>query len=215
MGSRTVWLRAAIWTIIGGSSITARVQAERLDFLGPFVNGQPAEVALAGQPFSLLARLSANNDIPLFGYSLNVDVTPKPDVVGTISPNPTASNFFPEQNLIVQEGGTLHPILSIIIAPGDGGLFVNGVNDVPVPVGLSVPGESDILAELVFDTTAETTGTFVFSFGPGTVLSHVPKVEVPFESFSKEVTVILPEPGCLMFILSALALHTARRGRRR
>lgn len=195
----------------------AASHAERIDFQGPFVNGEPVTSVVQGQSFSLLARLSANVEIPLFGYSLNVDVSSESGSTGAVVGSAALSTFYVQQNLITQGGGQLHPILSIIIEPGDEGLFVNGVNHEAVPVNLAVPGVNDILAELVFQTTPTTLGTFEFTLGPGSVLSHVPKVELPFEVIPKTVEVIpIPEPAtfAVMTALVALASLGRRRGRR-
>lgn len=179
-------------SLIAGSSL-----GERIDFLGPYVNGVQVDKVHQGETFSLLARLSANNEIPLFGYSLNVDVERSSAAVGEVTGNAELSNFYEQQNLIVQGGGTLHPLLSIITDPGDGGLFVNGVNSLPIPVDLAQPGVNDILAELVFETTPATLGNFTFDLGPGSVLSHVPKEELDFEVIPRRVEVIVPEPGMI------------------
>lgn len=211
MATRASCAGRAACVVVLGALFAGSSFGERIDFLGPFVNGVEVDKVVQGETFSLLARLSANNEIPLFGYSLNVDVEHSPGTFGEVTGNAELSNFFEQQNLIVQGGGTLHPLLSIIIEPGDGGLFVNGVNSLPIPVDLAQPGVNDILAELFFDTTATTQGNFMFDLGPGSVLSHVPKEELPFQVIPKRVEVIIPEPGMIMLAGASAVLCLRRR----
>lgn len=217
MGAHRVptWAWWFVLPLIGASPAASR--GERIDFQGPFVNGLPVTSVVQGQSFSLLARLTANNEIPLFGYSLNVDVSSETGATGSVAGNASLSDFYVQQNLITQGGGQLHPLLSIIIEPGDGGLFVNGVNHEAVPVNLAVPGVNDILAELVFQTTPATLGTFDFTLGPGSVLSHVPKVELPFDVIPKKVEVIpIPEPATFVALTTLVAMAScSRRGSKR
>lgn len=207
---RTRRATTAFGAVVAWAAIAVDVRAERIDFLGPYVNGVLVSQVPQGVPFSLLARLSANNQIPLFGYSLNVDVSANPGAIGSVNGLPALSNFHEQQNLITQGGGVLHPVLSIIINPGDGGLFVNGVNHLPVPVNLSQPGVNDILAELVFTSTEDALGFFLFDLGPGSVLSHVPKFEVAFETLPKKVEIIVPEPASLAGAMMLLWLMRRR-----
>lgn len=211
------WIRSSVivYGLICAAALVGTARAERIDFLGPFVDGQMVTQVKQGSSFSLLARLSANNQIPLFGYSLNVDLTPSAGAIGDVIGDPTASNFYVQQNLITQGGGTLHPVLSLILAPGDDGLFVNGVNHIPVPVSLSVPGVNDILAELVFDTSDDALGFFTFDLGPGSVLSHVPNQEVPFDILTTQVEIIpVPEPSTLAGLIF-MGLFVGGRGLKR
>jgi hypothetical protein len=181
---------------------------ERIDFLGP-------DVVVAGGSFSLLARLTANS-IPLYGYSLNVNATPKTGAVGRIVGNPDTSNFYLQENLIEQGGGHLDDILSVINAPGDNGLFVTGVNEVPLPVMLAAPGH-DILVQLVFDVAVDVKGFFEVTLGPGSILVHVPNppdppVLVEFETIPKMVQIVPVEPSGLV-MLGILAACVGRRPR--
>lgn len=210
MATRASCAGRAACVVVLGVLFSGKSFGERIDFLGPFVDGVRVDKVHQGETFSLLARLSANNDIPLFGYSLNVDVEHSPGTFGEVTGNAELSNFYEQQNLIVQGGGTLHPLLSIIIEPGDDGLFVNGVNSLPIPVDLAQPGVNDILAELIFETTPATEGNFTFDLGPGSVLSHVPKEELAFEVIPKRVDVIVPEPG-MLGLAGACAMLCLRR----
>lgn len=220
MKQRRIGSSGVVCSLICASVFVAEVRAERIDFLGPFVDGQLVTQVKQGSSFSLLARLSANNQIPLFGYSLNVDLTPNAGTVGDVIGDPAASNFYVQQNLITQGGGTLHPVLSLILAPGDDGLFVNGVNHLPVPVSLSAPGVNDILAELVFDTSDDALGFFTFGLGPGSVLSHVPNQEVPFDVLTTQVEIVpVPEPSTMAGLIvmglfvGGLKRRRARKGK--
>ena len=118
-----------------------------------------------GSRLSVLALLE-NNDTPLIGYTLNVDVDTLDGAVGTVTVDVSATNFFQERNLIANsaaagcEAESLHAVSSVIGNPMDGGVFLNGLSASETPVCTAVAGVNDVLAEVVLDVSRDAFGPF-------------------------------------------------------
>lgn len=160
----------------------------------------PPEPILSGGQVSLYVWIG-DNQTELTGYSLNVDVTAGAGSTGMLTGNPGISDFFDDQNLIVQGGGTLHAD-SEIFDPGDGGLFVNALTADLMPVDLAGPGH-DMLAELIFDVSEDALGTFTFNFGFGSILTDDEFGSVPTEWEPLTIDVI-PEPAGFLMLAGIL-----------
>ena len=206
------WQRCAIGLtlLVAQFALARMIHAERIDFIGN-------TDVLAGESFSLLVQLSDNN-IPLVGYSLNVDVAGTLKSSGSVVGDAGLSNFFLERNLIARGGGILNPTFSLIIDPGDGGLFVNAIEQRRRVVNVATPGVNDVLAQLVFNVSPDATGFFVIEFGPFTTLATEvvdgPIKDVPFASSAVTVRVI-PEPVTSSVLLMGTGWLLWRRSRRR
>jgi hypothetical protein len=182
---------------------TSSAPAERIELIGP------SGVVQAGMPVSVLVVLRENTT-NLVGYSLNVDVNGVVGSMGSVSADPTASNFFPSRNLIEQDpDDALDSIFSIITDPGDGGVFVNAQSQSGQPVDLALPGFSDVLAEVVFDTSSDAFGLFEISLGPATTLFDGAN-SVAFDSPTLSIQVV-PEPHLALWI-GGVWLALRRRG---
>ena len=169
------------------------------DLIGPIGEINP------GDQIAIVARLENNDETPLTGYSLNVDILPDAGASGTVVSDPLLSNFFLTENLITQGGGELHD-LSTIFDPGDGGLFVNALTADLLPVDLAGDGH-DAFAELIFDVSLDAEGFFTFDLGFGSVLAdeNFDSIEFSFEPLTIEV---VPEPasGAMVAVLGLLAI---------
>ena len=161
-----------------------------------------------GDQISIIVRLD-DNDTPLTGYTLNVDVLPDVGASGTVVSDPLLSSFFELENLITQGGGVLHD-LSLIFDPGDGGLFVNALTEDLLPVDLAGPGH-DALAELIFDVSLDAEGFFTIDLGLGSVLADVDFGPIDFDVQPLTFEVV-PEPAGVV-VLAVLGLLTIGRGR--
>ncbi|MEK6677121.1 MAG: PEP-CTERM sorting domain-containing protein [Planctomycetota bacterium] len=191
--------------LVGVLGLAESTHAELITIDGPGLAGPNTTV-------SLLVRLSDNND-PLIGYSLNVDVAPEPGAVGGLRPNVALSNFFPEKNLITRGGGFLHPVFSLIQESRDAGLFINAQELRLRPVTTASPGINDVLAQLVFDVLPGSNGLFTIGFGPFTVLVDGAFDAVPFNAATFQLFV--PEPMTALLILAgAIPMICFRRHKR-
>lgn len=112
-------------------------------------------------------------------YSLDVDLMPADDAVGAVTANIRLTNFFEPQNLITAGGAELHPDFSVIIDPGDGGVFVNAIT----ADNSTVQAEdmvNDVLAQVFFDASVDACGDFVIQLGPASALADGDAFPVPF-----------------------------------
>ena len=148
---------------------------------------------------------------PLFGYSLDLNLLGdlSDDRTGTTVINTEASNFFDDKNFITAAGGTRDPIFSVMIADGSGGAFISS-NTNDGSVFLAQAGINDVLAEIVFDISADASGRFVFDLGPGSALSDATGFPVSFTGSGLEINVV-PFPGILS--IPCVAFLAARRRR--
>lgn len=105
---------------------------------------------------------------------------PIADAVGTVTVDVSATNFYDGiQNIITEGGAELHPEFSVIIDPGDGGVFVNAITANNSTV-LAVDGINDVLAEVFFDASGDACGDFVIQLGPASALADGDAFPVPF-----------------------------------
>ena len=197
--------------------------ADQLSFVGEVFEGEPGvkgsyvpapDEVVAGETFSMLVWLSEPT-LGLAGYSLNVDVAAEPGASGEVTANFDETNFFPDHNLILAGGSQFNDALTFIADPGDGGVFIQAFTIDFEPID-AVLGINDILAQVVFDVSPDASGLFTFSFGNGTQLSHVPGIEVTFDTIDHTVTVV-PEPTTVILLAAGMAWGgvTAARRRRR
>ncbi len=118
----------------------------------------------------------------LLGYSLDVDLTPADEAVGAVTGNINLTNFFESKNLITACvcDAELHPDFSVIIDPGDGGVFVNAITADNSTV-LAVNDINDVLAEVFLDASADACGDFLVELGPASALSDAEGFPVPYD----------------------------------
>jgi hypothetical protein len=166
--------------------------------------------ALPGSQVSVLWMIETST-APLFGYSLDLNLLA--DVSGTRTGstviNTDASNFFDQKNLITAGGGTRDQIFSVMLGDGSGGAFIS-TNSNDGSVFMAEAGVNDVLAEIVFDISADASGVFVFDLGPGSALSDANGFPVDFTGIGLELNVV-PSPGALS--LPCVAFLAARRRR--
>lgn len=133
------------------------------------------------------------NSTPLLGYSLDVDISPVGGAAGSVTADVALTNFYIVKNLIeANPSADLDPLFSLILDPGDGGVFVNAITaDVTTPV-TAAPG-MDVLAEVFFDASANADGDFTIQLGPATALSDANADAVAYDFATRTIKV----GGCL------------------
>lgn len=148
--------------------------------------------------------VARGGDTPIFGYSLDVDVLPTQDAVGTVTVDVASTNFFDVRNLITAGGAVRDPQFSWIIDPGDGGVFIS-TNTEDGSTLLPVEGVNNVLAQVVFDVSADAFGDFTIDLGPATALANA-----DFDFAPGTITVV-PEPGMLTLGVLGIGLLALRR----
>jgi len=132
------------------------------------------------------------NTTPLFGYSLDVDVIPEPGAVGTVIAHVGLTNFYLSQNLIEASGtASLDPLFSVILDPGDDGVFISANTDDGSTV-TATAGVNDVLAEVYFSALPGSQGTFRIELGPASALSDGEGVPVAFGFVAGSIDVTSP-----------------------
>jgi hypothetical protein len=165
-------LDVAIERGLSGGEASARGFMEAILFETP-------EITVAAGEQASLRVLFDSSEEPIFGYSLDVDVTALSGATGTLAPLAAASNFGGANNIIVGAGAMLDPLFSVIQGAPDGGLFVSA-NTSDGSVVESVPGVNDVFAEVVFEAPADAAGMFELSFGPGTAIADAAGQPIEF-----------------------------------
>ncbi len=140
---------------------------------------EPLSTAMVSGGTAEVLFLIQNNTTALLGYSLDVEIEPIAGAMGTVTVDVSATNFFEVQNLITAGGAELHPDFSVIIDPGDGGVFVNAITSDNSTV-LAADGINDVLAQVFFDASADACGDFVIQLGPASALADGDAFPVPF-----------------------------------
>jgi len=143
--------------------------------------------------------IEIDGDVGLFGYSLAVKVTPQPGATGTVkfdletTIDPATTNLYLPKNLIAAYPAPLDPVFTVIWPDGASGVFINANIDFfsrAAPDFVTVtPNINDVLVELVFDASAEATGTFAITLGPATALSDGDGFAVPFSWAGGTITI--------------------------
>ena len=130
------------------------------------------------------------NSTPLLGYSLDVDIVPIMGSTGSVTADVALTNFYLGENLIEDDpSATLHPLFSLILDPGDGGVFVNAITeDFTVPV-TAVADTNDVLAEVIFNASAFADGDFTIQLGPATALADANADAVAYDFTPRTLTV--------------------------
>jgi len=141
-----------------------------------------------GSTVAALVKLEFNTT-PLFGYSIDVDVLADPDAKGSVTANVELTNFFAGQNVIAAGGAEMDGLMSVIVDPGDGGVFVSANTDDSSTV-LAVPDINDVLAEVVFDISEDASGEFCIRLGRASALSDGEGTAVPFVFFDALIVVL-------------------------
>lgn len=173
--SRTVGVDRLEPSFDAVGSETIRLEPERIEI-------QP------GTTQSFLVILESNT-IPLFGYSLDVHVTPVGADTAPVMVEVAQTNFFPTRNLILAAGAMMDPVFSQIVPSSEGGVFVTAnTDDVAVAV-LADSGVNDVLAEVFISASAGKPGAYVVELGPASVLSDENGVAVPFSFEGGDVVV--------------------------
>jgi len=140
---------------------------------------QPATLTLdAGDIGSVLIKLQQNTT-GLFGYSLDVQFVPTAGAMDSVNADIDQTNFFDVQNLIIAGGATMDPIFSVILDPGDGGVFVSANTDDGSTV-MAVDDVNDVLAQVFFKACPNASGEFSIVLGPASALSDGNGFPVPF-----------------------------------
>jgi hypothetical protein len=163
-----------------------------------------------GESFSI-RYLLAESQTPLFGYSLDLNVSTDSRSVGSVSINADASSFFDQRNLFTAGGLSRDPLTSLILSDGFGGVFVSSNASTWSSVTAET-GVNDALAELVFEVSADAFGDFTFALGGGSVLSDRFGNSVGFSSESLTVRIV-PAPGPTLALLLGVAVARSRRRR--
>ena len=171
----------------------------------------PAQVN-AGESFSFLIRISASvPPVALIGYSLNLEVTPGLDAGGSFVGDPDATNFYPDENLLMPpNGGGLSTLSTIGSLLGNPGLGITGIDTTLTATAVPTNG-FDVLAQAFFDVSADAVGSFKLDLSYGSGLADNYLEEVEWES--DPVWIEVPEPGYLG-IMGGTALLMIRRRRR-
>ncbi|MCA9276993.1 MAG: hypothetical protein KDA29_13300 [Phycisphaerales bacterium] len=161
-------------------------------------------VVQAGTEVSVLWKLEQSS-IPLFGYSLDLNIVPDAGGVrqGSVAVNTERTNFFDSQNLISAGGGTRDSFFSVILPDATGGAFLSTNASDTNSAFVAELGVNDVLAEMYFDISADAEGTFVFELGNATALSDADGIAVGFSAVSLSI-VVVPAPStlpmaCLLF----------------
>jgi len=151
---------------------------------------------------------------PLFGYSLDIDIAPAAGATGAVSVDLSLTNFFDSMNLITAAGATRDPLFSAISDTGDGGAFLS-TNTADLSTVTASAGFNDVLAELVFTSTADASGDFTVSLGPVSALSDALGFPVAFTFAPLTITVGAasppppPPPGQIVPLPTPFALTLA------
>ncbi|MCG8407756.1 MAG: hypothetical protein MI923_21360 [Phycisphaerales bacterium] len=161
-----------------------------------------------GQIISIIFRLDENTT-PLLGYSLDIDVTPDINALGTIESDLMATNFFDSENLITAAGLVRDPIFSQIVDPGDGGVFIT-TNTADLSTVIAVSGVNDALAEVVFRAPEDALGRFIVDLGPASFLSDENVNAVSFD-YDPVTLNVIPEPQSSLLCCLVFAAIAARR----
>lgn len=162
--------------------------------------------ALPGQTISVL-WLIEDVATPLFGYSLDLDVT---GPASGITVDAGATSFFAPRNLFLAVGLELDPVFSLVLPSGAGGVFITA-NTADGSTALPSPGVNDVLAQVVFVVGTDALGEYVIELGPGSALSDAQGFPVSFSSAPLTITVV-PTPGApVALVLCSLLLAPRRR----
>lgn len=161
-------------------------------------------VVQAGTEVSVLWMLEQSS-VPLFGYSLDLNIVPDVGEVrqGSVAVSTDLTNFFDSQNLISAGGGTRDSFFSVILPDATGGVFLSTNASDSQSAFVAELGVNDVLAEMIFDISADAQGTFVFELGNATALSDADGIAVGFSAVSLSI-VVVPAPcslhlACLLF----------------
>ena len=166
---------------LGGDGVSARGFMEAVIF-------DPSDLTIApGEQATLLVIFDSGEE-PIFGYSLDVDVSALSGATGTLAPVPAASGFGGASNVIEGAGATLDPFFSVIQSSPDGGLFVSA-NTSDASAVESVPGVNDVFAEIVLESPAGASGAFEISLGPGSAIADAAGLPIEFLRSVATITV--------------------------
>ncbi len=164
---------------------------------------------LPGTQLSML-WLVEDLQTPIIGYSLQLGVSTGAGSTGSVTVDIDASNFHESRNLITAGGGELNPAFSFIQRSGTDGVFLNAISEGDSPF-TPTPGMNDVLAEIVWDISADAAGEFLFTLGPASALSDSNGFPVDFDDRSLLITVV-PAPATSVCLLG-LAVSQCRRRR--
>lgn len=167
------------------------------EIIQPEVNSLPVEPGETARALYLLTE----NQTPLFGYSLELEVVPCPGATGSVTIDASATNFFDARNLITAAGQMRDPAFSTI-SERPFGAFVS-TNVLGDQLVLAVPGVNDALAEVAFRASADATGKFEVRLRTGTALSDGQGFAVPFESMILSINVV-PTPMSTLLLLAGI-----------
>lgn len=198
-------------TIILASAALATSQAARA---GTMLFEPGSTVYAAGGSGSVVIRL-ADVTAPLFGYSLDLRISPAAGADGTIVADLARTHFFDSENLISAGGATRDPLFSVIL-PTARGVFISSNTSDGSAVSAE-PGVNDVLAELFFTISADAEGEFLIDLGPASVLSGPGGNPVAFEFTPLKFMVVgnvIPAPGAPVMTFAVWTALTVARRRR-
>lgn len=119
-----------------------------------------------------------DNTVPLFGYSLEIEVVADTSAVGTVGIDLAGTDLYPSQNLIIAGGAPLDSTFSVI-EPRSDGAFVSANTD-DLSTVTATEDVNDVLVRLSVYASSDVTGDFTLQLGPASVLSDGSGQPVPF-----------------------------------
>ncbi len=182
LGNSWKWFVGA--PIVAVAASPAAAEVVRSD--PPLLETSPSNLA------SSLIKLDENLT-PLFGYSLEFRATPRVDATGSVTAEAVITNFFDSENIITAAGAVRDPLFSVINLDADDDLFVSTNTDDGSTV-LAEMSVNDVLAEIVFQASADANGVFDVTLESNSALSDGAGQPVAF-SFEPFAIAVSPCPG--------------------
>ena len=175
------------------------------------VEGQTT-FALPGRTVSVLFLIRANTT-QLLSYTLDVNIVPQSDSMGTVTANVSATNFYDVRNLITAGGAMRDPFFSVIQDNGDDGVSVTTITS-DLSTVQAVDNVNDVLAEVFFDVPQNALGDFTIVLASGSALVDGNAASVPFTFTPGTIRVsnsipVVSEWGMIVLSLSVLAAGSA------
>jgi len=193
-------------TVASDRVSTVAVQGERI-----VVEPQSSTV-ISGSSLSVLFLIQ-DNTAPLAGYTLDVTVAGEPGVMGTVTANVAATNFYDVQNLITAGGATRDPFFSVIQGSEGGGVSLSTMTE-DLSTVLAMDGVNDVLAQVVFDVSEDAHGDFTIQLTASSVLADSNFDSVPFTFAPATIRTLNPAlvPATSDWGMAVLALLTVTAG---
>lgn len=150
------------------------------------------------------------SQVPLLGYSLELELVPLLGATGTVSVETATTNFYDPRNLITAGGLVRDPDFSVILPTPTGGVFINTITEIGSV--MATPSVNDALAQVYFTASPDAAGDFQVILTDATALADEFGSPVEYD-FTGAVIHLIPEPTGTL-ILASIVLLFARRERR-